>query len=224
MTINVACVLRTGARVVDRQPYRPEHVAKLARGVARWLAEPHRFVCLTDQVAAVEAEGIEAIPLETDWPGWWAKIELFRPRLLTGPTLYLDLDSLVVGPLAPLVREVAGITMVADFGRPEMMNSSAMAWCGDMSAIWRAFQRGPEATRAEYDARRGPGLGDQGFIHDTLRDMGEAIDTFDRRHVVSFKMAARTCAPPDARVLSFHGRPKPDDPTARWAYDAWRAL
>lgn len=224
MIPTVACVLRSGARVVDRRPYRVEHVAKLARGVARWLAEPHRFVCLTDQVAEVEAEGIEAIPLLTDWPGWWAKLELFRPGLLTGPTLYLDLDSLVVGPLAPLVREATGITAVADFGRPAMMNSSVMGWCGDMGALWKAFRRQPEATRAEYDARRGPGLGDQGFLHDTLRDMGQPINTFDPRHVVSFKMHAKKVRPPDARVLSFHGRPKPDDPAAGWAHDEWRAL
>lgn len=224
MTLTVACVLRTGNRVVDRQPYRVEHVEKLGRGVARWLDRPHVFVCLTDLVAAVEAAGIEAIPLREGWPGWWSKLSLFRPGLLTGPTLYLDLDSLVVGPLAPLVREAPGLTMVADFGRPEMMNSSAMAWCGDMSALWRAFRRDPEGIAAAYDARRGPGIGDQGFIDDTARDMGQQIDTFDPRHVVSFKVHARAAAPDGARVLSFHGAPKCDDPAAGWAHEAWAAL
>lgn len=219
MVPTVACVLRTGARVVDKQPYTVAHVAKLQRGVAQWMEKPHRFLCLTDQVDAATAAGIDAEPLAEMWPGWWSKIELFRPGLLTGPTLYLDLDSVITGPLAALVRTMGGLTMVADFNRPEMMNSSAMAWAGDLSEIWHEFRRDPGATMAEYDARGGPGIGDQGFIHDTLR--GRQIDTFDKAHVVSFKVHARAGAPARARVVSFHGRPKCDEPAAGWAFDVW---
>lgn len=222
--ITVACVLRSGNRVVDKQPYRVEHVTKLRNAVASWLDAPHRFVCLTDQVEAVEDTGVEAIPLQAEWPGWWSKINLFTPGLLTGPTLYFDLDTLIVGPLDPLVRRADGITMTADFLKPEMMNSSTLAWSGDMSAIWHAMCQDDTDIMADYDKRRGPGIGDQGFIHDTLRDLGQPIDTFDQRHVVSYKVKARAAAPENARVLSFHGRPKVDDPQSGWAYEAWCAL
>jgi hypothetical protein len=222
--LTVACVLRTGKRVVDRQPYRVEHVTKLRNGVARYLDASHRFVCLTDQTEAVAASGVDAIPLPTDWPGWWAKINLFAPGLLTGPVLYLDLDSLVTGDLAPLIRTAPGITMVSDFTRPEMMNSSAMAWDGDFSAIWHSFKADPLLLRDRYDGLPGPRVGDQGFIHDVLRSAGQHIDTFDPAHVVSFKRSAREGAPENARVLSFHGSPKTDHPDAGWAYDAWSAL
>lgn len=221
---NVVCVLRTGQRVTDRQPYRVDHVVKLRNGVARHMSAPHRFLCLTDQVEEVLAAGIDAAALPETWPGWWSKINLFAPDLLTGPTLYLDLDSLITGPLDPLLRAKPGITMVSDFTRPAMMNSSAMAWIGDFSAIWHVFCRGSSEIMRRYDAMRGPRVGDQGFIHDCLNEANVRIDTFDPAHVVSFKLGARKGPPPDARVLSFHGRPKCDDPASGWAYEAWSAL
>jgi hypothetical protein len=220
--LTVACVLRTGQRVVDKLPYGVEHVVKLRNGVKSNLGQTHRFVCLTDMVAEVEAAGIEAIRLPTDWHGWWSKINLFTPNLLTGSVLYLDLDSLVTGPLDPLVRDSEGITMVSDFTRPEMMNSSAMAWIGDYSAIWHTFAQNFDAISRQYDRIAGPRIGDQGFIHDTLRN--SKIDTFHPEHVVSFKRSARSGPPADARVISFHGTPKLDSPDAGWAYDAWSAL
>jgi hypothetical protein len=222
LTVTVACVLRTGNRVVDKVPYGVEHVTKLRNGVRANLRQPHRFVCLTDMVDEVEAAGVDALRLPTDWHGWWSKINLFAPDLLTGSVLYLDLDSLVTGPLDPLFRQSEGITMVADFTRPEMMNSSAMAWIGDYSAIWHKFGHGFESISRQYDRIAGPRIGDQGFIHDTLR--GGVIDTFESTHVVSFKRSSRSCTPVDARVISFHGSPKLDSPDAGWAYDAWSAL
>ena len=220
----VVCVLRTGARVVDRQPYTVEHVTKLRRGVAQHLAAPHRFLCLTDQVEAVSSSGVEAAPLAENWPGWWSKINLFAPDQLTGPTLYLDLDSLIVGPLDGMFRAREGITMVRDFTQPQCMNSSAMAWMGDLSGLFCAFAADSANMRAHYDRARGARVGDQGFIHTTLSQMGQPIDVFDPQRVVSFKLAARQGPPPGVSVLSFHGAPKLDSPDSGWAFKYWSAL
>lgn len=220
----VVCVLRTGRRVTDKQPYGIQHVVKLRNGVAQNLRVPHRFLCLTDQVEQAEAAGIDAVALPEAWPGWWSKINLFAPDLLTGSTLYLDLDSLVTGSLDPLLRAEPGVTMVSDFTRPHMMNSSAMAWVGDFSAIWHTFRRDPAETMRHYDALPSARVGDQGFIHDRLNAENVRISTFNPAHVVSFKRSARAGVPADARVLSFHGTPKNDDPAAGWAFEAWSAL
>jgi hypothetical protein len=224
MSVTVACVLRTGRRVVDKQPYRPEHALKLRNGVLKHLRTPHRFVCLTDTPEDVAAEGVEALPLTVEYPGWWAKMNLFAPGVLTGPTLYLDLDSLVVGALDSLVRAAPGITMVPDFCWPESMNSSVMAWCGDMSGLWHAFEDASDVIMRTYDGYGKARVGDQGFIHDALNEMNETIAVFDPAHVVSFKRGCKDGVPPDARVLSFHGRPKCDVPEAGWAYEMWSAL
>lgn len=224
MSLVIACVLRTGPRFTDRKPYTVESVRKLRAGVAQHFATPHRFVCLTDQVDAVEAAGIEAISLAAPWAGWWSKINLFTADLLTSSTLYMDLDSLVVGDLTPLFRTTPGITMTADFYGPHMMNSSTMAWKGDFCAIWQVFADQAETLARRYDARKGSLIGDQGFIHDTLRNMAQPIDTFDPEHVVSFKQKALSGPPANARVISFHGSPKNDSPAAGWAYEMWKGL
>lgn len=224
MTLTVACVLRAGQRVVDMQPYRVEHVVKLRNGVAQHLTAPHRFLCLTDQVEAVADAGIDAVPLAVAWPGWWSKMNLFAPDLLTGPTLYLDLDSLVTGPLDDLFRSHDGITMVQDFTQPRCMNSSAMAWQGDFSGLFFAFAADQSNLRARYDRARGALVGDQGFIHATLAQMEQPIDVFDPTHVVSFKCHCKDGIPDGARVVSFHGTPKCDDPQSQWAFEMWSAL
>jgi hypothetical protein len=220
----VVCVLRTGKRFIDGLPYRVEHVTKLRKGVAANLPLPHRFICLTDIPEDVTAAGVEAVPLPTAWNGWWSKINLFAPDLLTGPTLYFDLDTLIVGDISPLFRRTPGITMVADFYGPHMMNSSTMAWKGDFCGIWHTYASDPTGIAATYDSQRGSKIGDQGFIHDTLNACAQPIDTFDPAHVISFKQKAQHEIPPDARVLAFHGGDKMDGPASGWAYKMWSDL
>jgi hypothetical protein len=87
--------------------YGPEYVNRLHAGVRRYLARPFRFVCFTDDAQGLD-EGVEAQPL----PGTgsaetvdtrWRKLAIFRPGLagLSGPVLFLDLDLVIVGDLAP---------------------------------------------------------------------------------------------------------------------------
>jgi alpha-N-acetylglucosamine transferase len=66
--------------------------------VSRNLPVPHRFVCLSNVNVPCER-----IPLTHNWPGWWSKLELFRPGIFKGRVLYIDLDSIIIGDLSPLV-------------------------------------------------------------------------------------------------------------------------
>lgn len=99
MRLTVACVLWVGS--FEDRHYSPAWVTRLRDEVARWLPEPHRFVCLSN----VDVPGVETIPLVTDWPGWWAKLEVFNPAVDLGErVLYLDLDVFVTGDLAPIAQ------------------------------------------------------------------------------------------------------------------------
>lgn len=52
------------------------------------------------------------IPLHHDWPGWWSKIELFRPDLPFDEgerLLYLDLDTLIIRGLEEIYNFPASI-------------------------------------------------------------------------------------------------------------------
>lgn len=201
--ITVACVLRSGA------VYDATWVARLRDGVARHLSAPHRFVAISDVPVPCER-----IALTEDWPGWWSKIALFRPGLLTGPTLYLDLDSIVTGDLAPLIR--ANFTMVADFLRPSLRNSSVMVWDGDMSSIYDAFAADPMGAMRAYRGREDGRIGDQAFIEDHAE-----AGTFPPGLVVSYRCHARYAVPGGASVVAFHGRPKPNEINEGWVKTAW---
>lgn len=88
MEKQVLTVLRSGGE------YRPWHVQVLQQQIKQW-APDAKFQCLSD----VDVPGVDCIPLKHDWPGWWAKIELFR---LGGGFLYTDLDNVFLGPIDEL--------------------------------------------------------------------------------------------------------------------------
>lgn len=214
--ITVACVLRSGGF------YTPEWVRKLKDGVNQNLKIQHNFVCLTD----VPVDGVYCVPLQHEWPGWWSKIELFRPRLFHRPILYMDLDSIVVGDLNYLIRG-SGFWMVEDylFG-PGRHNSSVMAFqpgIGDV--IFHHFKSNAEYFMDLYDNQRPRGLlGDQGFIQDTLQSRSSVpISNFPNGLAVSYKKDARESIPSGASVVQFHGRPKPDT-CHGWVQPIWESL
>jgi hypothetical protein len=205
--------------------YDASWVGKLQRGVARHLTLPHRFVCLTDMVRDVQSAGIEAIPLATDWPGWWAKLNLFAtPR--DGVTLYFDLDSVVVGSLDAIAAYPHRFTMAHEFYRPHLLCSTAMAWSGDWSCIAERFSTDSVRWMRHYDKVMPVTgrIGDQAFIEDCL---GDGVDTFrdlfGERSIASYKVHQCQDAPPaDAAVVAFHGRPKMGEIKTGWVTEAWK--
>lgn len=111
--ITVACVWVKG-----NVPYTADYVTRLHSMVARYLDREFRFVCLTDRggtlaelasiFQSVDRGPTFSIAIEpfAGIPGWWSKLQLFNPRLfdvLGERVLYLDLDTLPIGDLAPLV-------------------------------------------------------------------------------------------------------------------------
>ncbi len=109
--VTVACVFVQG-----EYPYTPDYVQRLYAMVARWLSLPFEFVCLTDQPWLFDAP-ITSIPVQRfpDCNAYWTKMKLFDPTLnFTGRMLALDLDSLIVGPLAPVVQYPARFVMATD--------------------------------------------------------------------------------------------------------------
>lgn len=116
MTRTTVCCLLVKGHIAA---FNAEYVAALARGVATQMDRPYDFVCLTDQPKAV-AHVARPIPI-TALPGrncWWSKLELFNPKhRWEGRLLYLDLDTLVVGSLAPIL-DFPGPMALAPDGAP----------------------------------------------------------------------------------------------------------
>jgi hypothetical protein len=149
----VACVFVKG-----NYPYTLEYVVRLERMARKFLTRAFRFVCLTDQPEAVTAVGIEAIAVSrlAVSQAYWHKLHLFNPaHRLTGRVLFLDLDVLVIGDLAPIVDYPAPFALAADelaLERPtrdtnaigqtiiRQFNASVMAWdAGTLDTLWQAW-------------------------------------------------------------------------------------
>lgn len=200
-----ACVLRSGGE------YHAGHVAWLQRQVERHYPHPHRFVCLSD----VDVD-CERIPLEHDWPGWWAKIELFRHDL--GRVFYLDLDTVLVGDITPLVDGVHGFAMLRSMSRHKCAGSGVMSWTGPRPDLVASFAADPARHMAEFNTPTR--WGDQGFIQEHLERTGKPITYLQDLMpgaIASPKHDFIDGAPrPGCRIVCFHGKPRPWETKAPW--------
>jgi hypothetical protein len=146
----VVTVLKTGAwkHQQIQTDYGPAHVQWIQQQVDRWAPPGTRFVCLSNQ----SIPGVEVLPLEQDWPGWWSKMELFRLEL--GPVLYLDLDTVIVGSLAQIMRHPHRFTTCSQYvqriaAHPHMLPltrllcSGVMAWEGARPDLYEPFLANP---------------------------------------------------------------------------------
>jgi hypothetical protein len=189
--LTVACVLRSGG------DYDAEYVERLQDGVRQHLSIAHRFVCLSDIDVPCER-----IPLRREWRGWWSKLELFEQ--LTGPTLYFDLDTVIVGSLDEIASYPHRFTMLSDFVRANTWASGVMAWSGDWSRLASGFS---ESQISRY--QRMKRFGDGGWIQDHLFESPELFQNLFAGQIVSRKAPRRGNT--NERVVCFHGLPRPRD-------------
>ena len=176
------------------------------------------FICLTDQ----PSEGWHH-PLQTDYPGWWALMEMFR---FTGPNILTGLDTLILQDITSLVTFAEQVPRdqlfgIRDFYYPQRWASGVTMWNGDWSELLRL------CTREQQSKFRG----DQDFIEHAVTSgmisgrLGYLQD-YMPGEIVSFKAHCLRCsqAPPEkARVCCFHGKPRPWDVPAEdfpWVHHA----
>jgi len=209
--ITVACVLRSGG------DYDRSYVDKLASGIGENLHIPHRLVCLTDRRA--EISGMECKGLLYEWPGWWSKIEVFG---LEPPVLYFDLDTVITGDITPLAQSVAdscdGLMMLRGFYRSDKC-SGIMGWRQDMKWLLGRFLE-HYAPRAKfgnhYDMRVNGNRyrGDQDWLAAVTQKERTPVtfaqDVFPGIYSYKVDVAGRGI-PDDARVICFHGKPRPHE-------------
>ena len=211
--LTVTCVLKNGGG------YSPSHVDKLQRQVARYLSLPHEFVCLSDVDVPCRR-----IRMEHDWPGWWSKIELFRPGVVTPNTVYIDLDNIILDDFSMIARCGHDFAMMQNLNRPEMA-SSALMWFGEKIPVevYKKFVVSPDKWVKYHQVHaKGTYLGDQAFIWDALDRDVPMLGTSEygiksyRRHLMGLDGP-----PEDTRIVCFGGRYKPGNVNAEWVRAAW---
>jgi len=186
-TVTRVCVLKSGG------DFAPRHVQWLARQVPG-------LVCLTDMAVP----GVPVVQMQNAWPGWWSKMNLFS-KAIPGDLLYLDLDTVVIGDLTPL-EGVGETTLLEDFYKPGLLASGLMYIREeDKAHVWDAWMADPDGHRERCQTRER--WGDQGFLQDVLQ-----AQTWQQAlpgAVVSWKVHCQKQIPYGARVVCFHGNPRP---------------
>lgn len=149
-------------------------------------------------------------PLQTPLTGWWSKLEIFAPwnRDLR-PCVNFDLDTFILDPGA--VRDLCdlcdGLWLLRDFNHPQRGESGIFVAPTDSEEIWLGAM-GAFHDKAYY--------GDGQYLN-TLRHK-KIQDSVDG--IKSYKVNQLYDDPKDARIVCFHGKPKPHE-TEGWARDFW---
>jgi hypothetical protein len=148
------------------------------------------------------------IPLLFNWPGWWSKLELCRPDI-PGDVFYMDLDTVVLGPVAEFTRPRA-TTFLSDFYRPAQLQSSVMyLTAADRARVWAAWMADPQGHISRLAIRR-PGFnGDQNFFEEVLGQGVARWQADPATPVCSYKADVLKGHKPTAGLMVFHGRPRP---------------
>lgn len=208
--LTVACVLRSGG------DYDSQYVEALQNAVRRHLTLPYEFVCLSD----IDLACCATIPLEHNWPKWWPKIELFN---LKGPVLFADLDTIILGNIdewaqAILEQGDSEIIMIRPFNPAYVgtsFGSGLMGWNCDLSFVYDRFIY-PRDRRYRLE---------QTYVRKALLRNEIKItpiqDVIDG--VYSYKRHCTEGLPEDARIVCFHGKPRPLQSTdISWVKENWK--
>jgi FkbM family methyltransferase len=195
-----------------------EYVNKLYDAVLRNLPEwtVGEFVCFTDDTnASAYHENIVLRPLEPGLEGWWNKLALFRPGLFPKGerVVFFDLDTLIIGPLDDIVLYKGDFAMLRDFYRPDGFQSSVMLWrSGYGHHLWDEYQA---AGRPTHDVG-----GDQSWIE--KRTKPDTLQLAFPDAFASYKVSCTKYPPAKARVIVFHGHPRPHEVLDGWVPRAWK--
>jgi hypothetical protein len=177
--------------------YKIEHVYRLAKQVPN-------LVCFSD----IDIPNIPVIKLKHNWPGWWSKIELFRPDAIPGDILHIDLDTIVKN-ITPFLA-AGKTTMLRDFHFPNVRNSTLMyIHTNDKEKIYNKFLTNTDSIMQQYSGVCGKsGMhGDQGFLTEMLPNVQCWQDILPGK-AVSYRLHGNVDG---AGIVCFYGKPRPWD-------------
>jgi hypothetical protein len=207
----VICVYKSGG------DFTAEHVSALRAGLDRYMPCSFSFWCLTDRPFEVMDVADKVIQLGHDLPGWWSKIELFRPIYDVGQTvIYFDLDVMVLKPLDDFINVVttSGPTMLrsADsIGKAnDWPSSSIMSWRGNelMEIYTRFFEIGNVIELSQSNPSYAGQRTDQGFIRTIVNP--KKFQDYLPPHYILYKVEylSNPILFESASILNWTGRPR----------------
>ena len=194
--------------------YGPEYINRLASMVRRWSSVEVDFVCFTEDGEGL-GEGIRVLPLPEqnsrgqDVEGWWNKLSLFREGISSvgSHILYFDVDIVITGSIDDLLFYNSDFAIAVNAYAPSFSSSVMRFKNGIRPDIWTDF--------SDQDADRLPG--DEDWIASKVPD----ADLFPEEWCTIYRLQAVHGVPEGAKVVSFGGRPNPEDYPAPWIKEYW---
>ena len=210
------------------EKYSTEYVQKLYNMVQRNTTLEHNFFIFTDNME-MEIDGhvnIRTFP-ET-LSGWWNKMQLFRPDILDGDTLYMDLDVVITGNIDCFFNyePEADFIGMNDFNPDtKIFNSSVFKFKPEAmkSKLWQPFT--DDRTKwLRYS-------GDQNVISDLIighpgtrsfpDSWTQSYKWYDRKGQRYHKGKWTFEHNGESLVTVFHGEPNPHQSDMDWVKKAW---
>lgn len=216
--ISVVCVLKSGGI------YNTTYVKALARGIKVNSTLPYKFWCMTD--TPFKFPGVNILSLRLNLPGWWSKVEVWNPSLagILGRALYIDLDTLVTGNIDNILGYDGDLCLQRDFAFLDCPSIPIVNFAPKaMKPVWDVFHKDPERWMREGDKCIAPHFGDQILVSKALKVPLECDYWQDilAGEIVSYRFECRNHLPPEARLVSCHGLPKPHEIKEPWFRQLW---
>jgi len=201
---SIYCVLKSGGA------YAEQHVQWLKKQCDTH-APGVSFFCLTDLSTI---HGVRTLPLQHDWSGWWAKIELFK----YDDVFYLDLDTVILNDIRYMLS-LSDFHAIRNFKNHKrwwkvVLGSAVMTWGKSPRFIYDDFT--PALTRKYENKKKQNRWRDQGYNHDALKGRFDALQDIFPRRILSYKLDQLGNTPPEADIICFHGYPRPWEADEPW--------
>lgn len=211
--ITIMCVLKSGG------DFTVDYVVRLQNMIARNTTVPYKFICLTDM--EIPSDICENVKLKHNYNRQWSKIELFRPDITeAGRIIYLGLDIVVTGNIDNI------LTATGDFIalKPWNKRNQKLGLCASGLMAFRnngAFSFIYDQFKTE-DIGKYP-KGDQEYISGALAANHKNPVFWQDivNGIYSYKRQCRQGIPGNARVVCFHGRPRPHQVDVSWVKENW---
>lgn len=208
-----------------RADMQAEYIRRLANGVYRNMTTPHRFICFADDPFKVP-DGVEAMPLKVSWYCRGLPKAYVYGAPDTGcpipegtPILMFDLDNVIVGNIDDLVsHDKELVVRERGYKLPKVVPDGDIVY---------SIAGSPKSKKcAEWFHQEMANKGATTYSGDEreilMRSGADCWINVCPNQVVSYKRHCKLGLPKDARVVSFHGKPLPDQIDHDWVKEHWR--
>lgn len=171
--------------------------------------------------------------VKSELPSWWAGMKALEPdanEIKTKSFITLGLDIVICGCLDPIIHFPSSFAAMKDWpshhcapGDEKHVNCEVVLYRnGSHERIWREYCRVGKPT---WDMLTPPAsrvwpFCQQGWLNSRPQPLH--VDIFPEEWCCSYKlMVLEKGLPKDAKIVSFHGHPKPGEVQEQWVKENW---